>query len=123
MGQDQQARIVVDITGNDGYSRSVETVLDTGFNGSLSLPTEIVQWLGLQSVGQRTFELANGELFEFDVYVAAVAWHEQTIDVLVLSSDGDPLLGMALLWGSRLTLDALDGGEVTIEEREPSGDL
>ena len=120
VGEDQQARIAVDIMGDDGHSRSVEAVLDTGFNGSLSLPTDIVQMLGLQSVGQRTFELANGELFEFDVYLAAVAWHEQTTEVLVLRSEGDPLLGMALLWGSRITFDALDGGEVSIEKVEPA---
>ena len=120
VGEDQQARIAVDIMGDDGHSRSVEAVLDTGFNGPLSLPTDIVQMLGLQSVGQRTFELANGELFEFDVYLAAVAWHERPTDALVLRSEGSPLLGMTLLWGSRITFDALDGGEVTIEKVEPS---
>ena len=36
------------------------------------------------------------------------------------SVDSDPLLGMALLWGSRVTLDALNDGEVAIEELSPA---
>ena len=40
--------------------------------------------------------------------------------VLVLESDSVPLLGMTLLWGSRVTLDASTGGEVAIEELPPT---
>ena len=43
--------------------QSVELVLDTGFTGYLTLPPESISQLELTSVGQRTFELANGELF------------------------------------------------------------
>lgn len=120
VGSDQQARIEIDIIDSAGHPRSLKVSLDTGFTGSLSLPAETVQRLGLPSVGQRTFELANGELFEFDVYLATVTWHERPTDALVLKSEGSPLLGVTLLWGSRMKLDALDGGEVTIEEVEPS---
>jgi hypothetical protein len=37
-------------------------------------------------------------------------------DAVVLRSDSEPLLGMALLWGSRVTLDAIEQGEVSIRE-------
>ena len=66
VGEDQQARIAVDIMGDDGHSRSVEAVLDTGFNGSLSLPTNIVhivQMLGLQSVGHARSTVCGPENF------------------------------------------------------------
>ena len=102
-----------------GRTRPVEVVLDTGFSGSLSLPTEVVDRLRLKWVGQRTFELANGELFDFDVYLTVVMWHGFPTDALVLKSDSAPLLGMTLLWGSRVTLEASHWGEVTIEEVEP----
>ena len=106
----------------DGEGRpwSVEVVLDTGFTGYLTLPPESIRQLGLPSVGQRTFELANGELFEFQVYLGSVSWHGRPSDVLVLQSDSVPLLGMTLLWGSRVTMDALNDGEVTIEELRPA---
>ena len=106
----------------EGQPRSLEVVLDTGFTGYLTLPSESISQLGLPSVGQRTFELANGELFDFRVYLGSLSWHGRPSDVLVLQSDSVPLLGMALLWGSRITMDALNEGEVTIEELSPCGD-
>ena len=116
----QQALIAVDIMDGEGRPRSVEVVLDTGFTGYLTLPSESISQLGLPSVGQRTFELANGELFDFQVYLGAVSWHGRPSDVLVLQSDSVPLLGMALLWGSRVTMDALNDGEVGIEDLSPA---
>ena len=94
--------------------------MDTGFTGYLTLPQESIRQLGLRSVGQRTFELANGDLFDFQVYLGSVSWHDHANDVLVLESDIVPLLGMTLLWGSRVTVDASTGGEVAIEELPPT---
>jgi hypothetical protein len=37
--------------------------------------------------------------------------------VAVIAAEGQPLIGMALLRGSRLILDAEPGGEVLVEER------
>ena len=113
---DQQALVTVDIIDGEGRPQPLEAILDTGFTGYLTLPTESIQQLGLPSVGQRTFELANGELFEFEAHLAAVSWHGRLKDALVLKSDSAPLLGMTLLWGSRVTLDALNDGEVVIED-------
>ncbi len=104
----------------EGRPRSVEVVLDTGFTGYLTLPTASIRQLGLPSVGQRTFEMANGELFEFEVYIGSVSWHRRPSDMLVLQSDSIPLLGMTLLWDSRVTVDALNDGEVTIEDMSPA---
>ena len=118
---DQQALVTVDIMDGDDLLQPIEVILDTGFTGYLTLPTDSIQELGLPSVGRRTFELANGELFEFEAYLAAVSWHGRLSDALVLKSDSAPLLGMTLLWGSRVTVDALTDGRVTIEELEPTG--
>ncbi|MDE2823047.1 MAG: clan AA aspartic protease [Chloroflexota bacterium] len=120
VSSDQQALIAIDIMDGEGQPRSQEVVLDTGFTGYLTLPSESIRELGLPSVGQRTFELANGELFDFQVYIGSVSWHGRQSDVLVLQSDSVPLLGMTLLWGSRVCMDALNEGEVTIEELSPA---
>ena len=120
VSSDQQALVTVDIMDGEGCFQPLEVVLDTGFTGYLTLPSESIQELGLPSVGRRTFELANGELFEFEAYLAAVSWHGSLSDALVLKSDSAPLLGMTLLWGSRVTVDAQTDGEVTIEELEPA---
>ena len=113
---DQQAVVTIEIIDGDGAPRALEVILDTGFTGYLTLPSESIEQPDLPFVGQRTFELANGELFRFEAYLAAVAWHGSPRDALVLKSDSTPLLGMTLLWGSRVTLDASTNGEVTIEE-------
>lgn len=105
---------------NAGQPHSLEAVLDTGFSGYLTVPSESIRRLALPSVGRRSFELASGELFEFRAYLTTVSWHGRMHDVLVLQSDSVPLLGMTLLWGSRVTLDALSDGEVIIEEISPA---
>ena len=115
---DQQALVTIEIIDADGHPCPVEVILDTGFTGYLTLPAETIRELGLAPVGRRTFELANGELFEFEAYLASVSWHERLTDALVLRSEGDPLLGMTLLWGSRVTPDAVAQGEVSIEDLE-----
>ena len=116
----QRASITVEILDSEDRLQSVEAILDTGFTGYLTLPQESIRQLGLRSVGQRTFEPANGDLFDFQVYLGSVSWHDRANDVLVLESDSVPLLGMTLLWGSRVTLDASTGGEVAIEELPPT---
>ena len=90
--------------------------MDTGFTGSLTLPTAVIGRLDLPSAGGRTFELANGESFDFDVYDGWVLWHGRRSRVVVLQAESTPLLGMELLSGSRVAFDALAGGAIEIEE-------
>jgi hypothetical protein len=50
-----------------------------------------------------------------DMFLGAVRWEGQLREGIVLAADGMPLVGMALLSGSRVCLDIIDGGRVTIE--------
>ena len=43
-------------------------------------------------------------------------WHDRPVGVVILEADGEPLLGMNLLRGSRVTLDVQVDGDVTIDE-------
>ncbi len=119
VGADQRALVTIEAFDGEGRLQPVEAVLDTGFTGDLTLPADDIRRLGLRPAGQRTFELANGATFDFDVYLGSVSWHGRASDVLVLEADGAPLLGMAMLWGSRVTFDAASGGAVTIDELDP----
>ena len=107
-------------------SRTPETVisplgvmLDTGFTGDLTLSTATIQQFGLPWAGRRTFEPANGEIFDFEAYLVSVSWHGCPTDALALKSDSTQMQSMNRLWGSRIVLDAMDDGEVTIEEIAP----
>ena len=66
--------------------------------------------------GDIEVELANGEIDELGVYEARVRWHGREVLIPVYEADGGALVGMSLLRGSRLTVEAEPGGEVAIEE-------
>lgn len=104
------------------YDRfEVQAVVDTGFDGALQLPPEVVRRLGHPYEGSTRGTLADGGEAWFDYHTGKVLWHGAKRDVVVIASDGDPLLGMALLGGSRLTVDAEPGGAVRVDELRPVG--
>ena len=100
-------------------SLEVDAVVDTGFTAHLTLPPATITELNPRYRGKWRVELANGVETELDVYVVLVSWQGQARATPVFASDSEPLVGMALLWGSRLTVDAWEGGDVIIEEVPP----
>ena len=112
---DLQARLTVEILNSSGQINPIEVLLDTGFDGQLSLPAFVIRQLNLGRGIFRFGELADGSLVQFMSYRATVLWDGQRRQVEVIESGNAPLLGMELLLGSRVTLDVRDGGPVTIE--------
>ncbi len=102
----------------DGNGRMwpLEASLDTGFTGDLALPASAIRRLGLTWLGERVFTLADGRRNAMNTYLGTLFWHERPLDVIVIQSDGAPLIGMGTLWGSQITLNAVDDGIVIIEE-------
>ena len=95
-------------------SISLYATVDTGFTGFLTLrPGEIAQ-LGLSFVTSQPAVLADGAIGNYDVYAGRIAWYGQQRAIPIYSMDSDPLAGMALLWNSRLTIDVISDGMVTI---------
>jgi clan AA aspartic protease len=92
----------------------VEAVIDTGFNGFLTLPPTLIAALGLPWLCRQQGQLADGTFMAFDVYVAIVDWHGQSRSVEVEAADAQPLLGMALMPGSDVRIQVVPGGSVTI---------
>lgn len=100
---------------NRALTAHVEVVLDTGFSEELVLPPDIVSTLGLTPQGEMPLTLADGEEQIFDFYMALISWHGQDRIVAVIEMPSERLIGMNLLWGSRLIVDAAVGGEAIIE--------
>ncbi len=94
---------------------SLRAIVDTGFNGFLTLPIAALNELGALPAGTRRAELGDGNLVELDVYIVRVKWRDADREVLALEADTIPLVGMSLLWGSRVGFDARDDGTVTID--------
>ena len=93
----------------------VDAVIDTGFNGFLTLPRALVQMLQLPLAGNRRVTLGDGSTVVLDLYLATVLWDTQPREVLVLAAEGGPLMGMAMLYGSRVILHVADNGDVLID--------
>lgn len=93
----------------------VRAVVDTGFDGELQIPPALVRQLGYPYLGTTSGTLADGSVERFDYHLGRLLWHGAEREVVVIASNGDPLVGMALLGGSRLTVDAVPGGAVRIE--------
>jgi clan AA aspartic protease len=98
-----------------GQRESINTVIDTGFNGFLSLPSEKIVSLRLSWRTSNTATLGDGSKVLLDFYTASVIWNGQYREIDVAASETEPLLGIAMLYGYRLQIDNIEGGIVKIE--------
>ena len=120
VGPDLKPRLSVGLAAASGTIHPVEFEIDTGFTSYVTLPGDLIRLLGLTQQGTSLATLADGQVVEFNIYIARASWHGQHRGAVVFESESEPLLGMAMLRGSKLTLEAQEGGEVTIEEIHPT---
>ena len=112
---DREAVIRLTLRGPSGQEVEVDAVLDTGFTEYLSLPPAVVRTLQLPYRASTQFTLADGSIVSLDIFRVMVLWDGQSRVVPVLAAAGGALIGMALVYGSRVTLNVVDGGPVNIE--------
>jgi clan AA aspartic protease len=110
-----EATIRLPVRAADGRELEMEGVLDTGFNGSLTLSPAVIGSLGLRWRTRGLVMLANGSEDHCDIYAATVIWDGRPRNILVEAADTDPLIGMALLYGHALHMQVVEGGSVVIE--------
>lgn len=105
------------VVGNSiGEREFVNTVIDTGFDGFLSLPLEIINRLELPWRTSNIATLGDGSKTLFDFYTGIVIWDGQYRSIDIAESDTEPLLGLAILRGYRLQVDNVEAGIVKIEK-------
>ena len=107
--------ITIGVAGVSRTFLNQDAIVDTGFTGWLALPEDPIEVLGLTQYGERPANQASG-IGVFAIYGALVSWRGEHRSVLVHQIKGDPLIGMALLEGSQLTVCAREDGDVIIEE-------
>lgn len=115
VSEHREAVIELEILTRTKRTRKVSAVIDTGFNGYLTLPGNLITRLKLQLAGNRLATIGDGNVVLLDVYLAKMLWHGREREVLVLQTEGGPLAGMSLLYGNRLIVDVVEGGEVMID--------
>ena len=107
--------ILLTLQGTQGQMTTLDAIVDTGFTGFLTLPLSQIAQLGFSYEGIIDARLGDGRAAEFDMFAGTVLWDGYVRTGIVLAVEGTPLVGMALLRGSRLTVEVSDGGMVTIE--------
>ena len=112
---DREPIINIQLQDNEWQLQELPAVVDTGFNGWLTLPPKIISSFGFQWKELGAAILADGSEVYFDVYEAKIFWDGRLIAIHVDESDSDPLVGMALMYGFRILIEDLDGGLVQIE--------
>lgn len=112
---DYEAVIRLRVQGSTGHAHEVDAIVDTGFNGFLTLPPVLVTALGLTRLSRGRALLANGSEELFDIYGVTVLWDGQLRYVEADAVDTTPLVGMSLLEGYNLHIQVEEGGQVAIQ--------
>jgi clan AA aspartic protease len=110
-----EATIRLPVRDAAGQEYEIEALLDTGFNGSLTLSPATIAALGLSWRTRGLIVLANGTDDLCDIYAATVIWDGRPRHILVEEADTDPLVGMAVLYGHDVRMQVVEGGSVRIE--------
>ncbi len=98
-----------------GERQEIEVIIDTGFNGFLTLPHAVIVRLALPYLGRGRAILADGREVLLEIYEGVVVWDGQPRAVEADATPGAALLGMGMLEGNDLWIRAIEGGTVRIE--------
>ncbi|WP_309743969.1 clan AA aspartic protease [Chamaesiphon sp. OTE_20_metabat_361] len=94
----------------------VEFVVDTGFNGYLTLPVGAVGAMNLPLFSTTATILADGSQSLTPTHLATIDWHGEEVIVPVLAMGGKPLLGTGLLSQCRLLVEFTENGAIELEK-------
>jgi clan AA aspartic protease len=119
VNQNCEAILPIVVGRNNKSTKMVEALIDTGFTGFLSLPLSIIESLGLTWIFSDSVTLGDGSEVTFQMYRATVIWDGAFKVVDVAASETEPLLGMGLLYGFKLQVEAVERGMVSIEAMNP----
>ena len=111
---DQEAIVRLVVRGPGNRDFGIDAVIDTGFDGWLSLPPSLISRLGLRWRQRGRALLADGSESVFDTYEGTVVWDGHARRIAVDEANAASLIGMSLLGGYELTLQVRSGGNVTI---------
>lgn len=114
LGSSLRAAVELTILGNGQSELRAFATIDTGFTDDLSLPAGAISALSLRRIGTVDVELGDGDLSVFNTYEATIVWQGLLRAVQVHESEGLPLIGMGLLQGNNLQIQAIHGGDVSI---------
>ena len=108
--------IPLSVCGSDGKVYQQNAIVDTGFDGWLSLPPDLIAQLDLKWKRRGRAILADGSECLFNVYEAIVIWDGNLLTIPIDEADSDPLIGMSLMEGYQLTVQVFEEGLVELSK-------
>lgn len=97
----------------------LDLVVDSGFNGELTLPVSLIKKLGLKKRGFIYNRLADGSTVRTATFAGEILWFGQRMPVLVQATPSDEgLLGTELFQGCKVELDP--DADVVIFRKKPA---
>ena len=91
---------------NGQYIYDADFLVDTGAMDSMA-PASELRKVGIQPVGKRIYELASGELQEYEHGIAQVAFMGEVTwtDIIFGPDDAEPILGVITLENANFLVD------------------
>ena len=112
-----EALVRLVISGSSGRTQEIEAVIDTGFNGFLSLPKALAAELGLPIIERGQVLLADGSELWLNVHAVFVEWDGRRRYVKADATGKTPMIGMSLLHRHNLYVEVAEGGRVVIQSQ------
>ena len=108
--------IPLSICGSDGKVYTQDAIVDTGFNGWLSLPPNLIAESNLKWKRRGRAILGDGSECVFDVYEAVLVWNKNFLTISIDEADSEPLVSMSLMEGYQLIVQVFEGSHVELNK-------
>lgn len=116
--QGREAVVTLTVHTGDRSIQRIEFVVDTAFDGFFMLPEAEVASLALPFDHITLLEVADGEVVPAAVHIAEILWHSHVEETEVIASGRSNLVGMSRLAGNSIYIEAVEGGELSIDQLE-----
>ena len=109
-----EAVVRLRLRGPTGTEAEVDAVVDTGYTGTLTLPTSVIASLGLAQLSGGRARLADGSLRRFNTYGVDLEWGGTWRTLAASALGNEALVGMGMLTGNNLNIDVISGGALAV---------
>ncbi len=110
-----EAIIPISIYGLNNQIYTIDGILDTGFDGWLSLSPDLVTQLNLTWKRQGRAILADGSESIFNSYEAVILWDGVRLTIPIDEANSEPLVGISLMSNYQLIIQIFPEGKVELQ--------